>query len=215
MIAPDSITTNEIKNGTITGEDVHPDGFTGANVKDGTLTQDDVAQNSLTADDLADNAVGTGELQDGAVTTDKLDVNAAQSLVNNPVINVPAVGLSGSDSSTSATITIAGGSHVVLVSGQAQITGNPAAAEVITVSAQLFDELGTPISPEYHDQITATDPTLMLAVSQLLPSATVPAPTSGTHTYSLKVTASSAALAADRTVTVTNAQVRAIDLGRS
>jgi hypothetical protein len=37
----------------------------------------------------------------------------------------------------------------------------------------------------------------------------------GAHSYTLRLTASSAAVAADRTVNVTDAQVRAIDLGRS
>jgi hypothetical protein len=217
VIAPDSITTAEIRNGTIQGEDVtmvDAGGLTGANVKDGTLTQDDLAPNAVASSEIADGTITADELAGGSVTTDKQKANVAQSLLSNPLITVPAIGLSGSDSSTSAAITIGGGSHVVLVSGQAQFLGNPVGAEVMTVSVQLF-EGATPISPEYKDQITATDPTLTLSVSGLIPSLVVPAASPGSHTYTLRVTASSVALGADRTVTVTNAQVSAIDLGRS
>jgi hypothetical protein len=100
---------------------------------------------------------------------------------------------------------------VVLVSAQAQASlVGLVDGEVVTVSVQLF-EGATPISPEYGDQVTAQDPTLTLPVSGLVRTSGAPS----SHTYTLKVTASSTALGADRAVSVTNAQVRAIDLGRS
>jgi hypothetical protein len=163
-------------------------------VKDGTLTQDDLAG--------------------GSVTTDKQKANTALSLLANPpLLVVPATPSVVTDSSASATISIAGGSHVVLVMGQAQVVGTPAGTDVMTVSVQLF-EGATPISAEYRDQITATDPTLTLPVWAMVPSAALPPASPGAHTYTLRLTASSTS-AAPSTVTVTNAQVSAIDLGRS
>jgi hypothetical protein len=216
VIGPNSITTAEILNGTIRSEDVttiDSQALTSAQVRNETLMQEDLGENAVGSSEIADGAVTTDHLAGGSVTTDKQRANAAQSLSGSSQLVVPIPGLSATDSSTAATIDIAGGSHVVLVSGQAQFVGDPAGGEVITVSVQLF-EGATPISPEYSDQITATDPTLTLSVSALLPSAVLPPASPGVHTYTLKLTASSAALSAPRTVNATNVQVRAIDLGR-
>jgi hypothetical protein len=217
VLAPDSITTAEIRNGTIKGEDVttvDTDALTGANVKDGTLTQDDLAPDAVASSEIADGTITADDLAGGSVTTDKQKANTALSLLANPpLLVVPATPSVVTDSSASATISIAGGSHVVLVMGQAQVVGTPAGTDVMTVSVQLF-EGATPISAEYRDQITATDPTLTLPVWAMVPSAALPPASPGAHTYTLRLTASSTS-AAPSTVTVTNAQVSAIDLGRS
>ena len=217
MISPDSITTAEIRNGTIKGEDVttvDADGLTGANVKDATLTQDDLAPNAVASSEIADGAITADDLANGSVATDKQKANVALSLVGSPpTLVVPATPGVVTDASTSATINIAGGSHVVLVMGQAQVVGTPVGADVMTVSVQLF-EGETPISAEYRDQLTATDPTLTLPVWGMIPSSVVPPASAGIHTYTLRLTASSTS-AAPSTVTATNVQVNAIDLGRS
>ena len=70
MISPDSITTAEIRNGTIKGEDVttvDADGLTGANVKDATLTQDDLAPNAVASSEIADGAITADDLANGSV----------------------------------------------------------------------------------------------------------------------------------------------------
>jgi hypothetical protein len=235
VIGPNSITTSHIQDETIWAWDVttvDERALTGANVRNGSLQQVDLGENSVasseiengsvTADDLGSNSVSTSEIADGAisnddlaggsVTTDKQTANASQSLVGSSSFVVPAVGpFTAMDSSTATTITVTGGSHVVFVSAQAQVSlFGLAAGEVVAVSVQLF-EGATPISPEYGDQVTQQGPTLTLPVSGMVTTSGAP----GAHTYTLRVTASSNALAADRTVSVTGAQVRAIDLGRS
>jgi hypothetical protein len=91
-----SIDSDSIVDGTITGTDIGAETITGANIDDGTigvddlgtasvgsdevidnsLTSDDLAANSVTDSELADDAVDTAAIQDGAVNSAKVEDNS-------------------------------------------------------------------------------------------------------------------------------------------
>jgi hypothetical protein len=222
-----SISTEDIRDGTVAAADLagtYADTDSNPATPDvetvvGAVTSEKIADGAIQARDHGASSVTSAALAAGAVTTDKQTANATSSTVGAPgAAVVPATPTPVVVNAASATLTPKGTdgakSHVVQITGQFQAVGTPAGTDVMTVTWQLFDG-ATPISPDYHDQMTSTDSTLSGSVTQLLPSATiVNGPVEGTaKTYTLKVTASSTG-AAPSSITVTNAVVTIVDLGR-
>lgn len=217
----------DIALGTITGQEP-PSGTEtlSGNIALGTITAANLAP-AAALNNLAPGSINTLKLADGAVTTDKQTANFAVSPLNAPAITVPAAtsATGGSDASTVAKIRARGTDtaqeHVVQLNGQLQAMSS--SPEVLTVEWRIFDITDSttpvPVSPVYHGQLSPSNPTLAGSISQILPTASPLAAgpkESVERTYALRITATApaASLAADRTVTVTNAVLTVVDLGR-
>ncbi len=73
-ITDNSITSEHIKNGTITTIDFASDSVTSTIIKDGEVKTSDIATDAVTSTKIASGAVDTTELANGAVTYDKMDI---------------------------------------------------------------------------------------------------------------------------------------------
>ena len=73
-IADNSVTSEKIKNGTITEDDLAGDSVTSTKIKDGEVKSSDIATDAVTSLEIANNAVGTNEIANGAVTYAKMDI---------------------------------------------------------------------------------------------------------------------------------------------
>ena len=193
MIGPDSITTAEIRNGTIKGEDVttaDADGLAGANVKDGTLTQDDLAPNAVASSEIADGAIVADDSCQRLGHDGQTEGERGTLVARLPPVPRPGhPGLSGAVSGASADDHVTGGSHAVLVRGEAQFLGTPAGADVMTVSVQLFEgdaDLARVQGPDHGGGSDADAP-----VWPDRAGGRAPGRVAGAHTYTLKLTASS------------------------
>jgi hypothetical protein len=84
-IANDSITSEKIKDGTITAIDLASNSITSAKIPDEEIKASDIATNAITSAEIANGAVDTSELANGAVTYDKMDIKIRYGHENNVV----------------------------------------------------------------------------------------------------------------------------------
>lgn len=231
----EAVTSEQIVDGTITGIDLDDtfegtflttsselpwDQLTGVpgDLADGGVARDLECNGCLTSADLADNSVGNTAIAAGAVTADKADANAAVSSVGSTVLGMSSGTPQSERDAGFAVLTPSGSggvAHAALVTAQFQAGCSndlcPQAGEVIHVEWWLSNGSGA-VSQVYSDVITATDRTFVGAVSALVTDAEEGTPTA----YTLRVRGSAESpLTGIRNVSVTNAIVSAVDLGRS
>ena len=94
-IANDSITSDKIKNKTITTNDLADDSITSAKIKDGEINSGDIAtdavgsseiaSSAVTSSEIASGAVNTNELANGAVTYEKMNIKIKFGLASNVI----------------------------------------------------------------------------------------------------------------------------------
>jgi uncharacterized Zn finger protein (UPF0148 family) len=92
-IVNDSITSDKIKNGTITTNDLADNSITSAKIKDGEIKSGDIATDAVvsskiaasavTSSEIASGAVDTSELANGAVTYEKMNIKIKCGLASN------------------------------------------------------------------------------------------------------------------------------------
>ena len=84
-VKDNSITSEHIKNGTITTEDFAIDSITSSIIKDGEVETSDIATDAVTSAEIATDAVGTNELADDAVTYAKMNIKIRYGHANNVI----------------------------------------------------------------------------------------------------------------------------------
>ena len=168
----------------------------------------EILDGTVTADDLAGGSVTGAKLADGSVRTNSQTANAAQgysgpgplSLAVGSAAQTAYVSMSvpGSDASTK---------HAIKLDAQFQASLAPSVTDVVTIKWRIVDGL-TPVTPEYIGQLSPTSPMLVGSVSWLTDQGEGQG-----EPYSLSITASSSS--ASDTVDLSNAQISAVDLGRT
>jgi hypothetical protein len=207
-IALRSITRENIADHTLRG------GFDGSG-------PNEIADGTLTAADLATEAVTTPKVARGAVTTDKQTANFSVASTSTFDLSLSPGALTDRNSGTVATLT-AGGSdnaqtHAIALTGQLQFSCTascPQAGEVITVEWQLMNG-SSAIGPVYSGQLTAATHSSTGSVS-FIAHGTDGVAEGTSKAYTLRVTATASPdVVGAHTVTISNAILNGVDLGRS
>ncbi len=176
---------------------------TSAKIFDGTIEARDLGSGAVTSDKVADGSIDTTKLKAHATTGSNLGQQLASTMTS--------VG--------STIIDIGSGTHKILLTGLAQATcdngcldgaGN---TQVVEVRWRVFDVASSstaplPVTHDYRLTLTPENPIVMLPVSAVVHAA------SGTKTYDLRASATSASGGA-ATATILGVTLSAVDLGRA
>ena len=87
-----TLTSGDVANGTLQAEDIKQDTLTSGDVKNSTLQAEDIKQDTLTSGDVKDGAVKSVDIKDGTVTLTDIDDATEQELSGVRVVTAPGGG---------------------------------------------------------------------------------------------------------------------------
>lgn len=209
------ITGSFITNGTITAQDLATGAVGTDAIDDGAIRTVDLAgadhplspvPGAVTSEKILDETVETRDLRDANVTTDKVRTNLASTTGGSFGASSDA---RHGRSPVAASISIARGTHSVLLNGMASARCGSCASDAsasVTFEWALVDDTGVQHGPAYTITLGAANPTAVLPVSWLVQGVGP-----GTHAYRVRV----ALLSGTDSVEVSNASLTAVDLGQT
>ena len=194
------------------------EGGLGGVVEDGTITGADIFPGAVSTSQIGGGAVTAPKLANGAVSTDKQTANFGRGASSGFTLGIDNATATAQNTSTMVSIQPSGTdgarTHAIALNGQLQISCGgagacPAVGEVVTVEWQIMDG-STAVSPTYSGELRTTKTRFAGAVSFIATGAAE----GSVKTYTLRVKATGT-VAGPRDLTITDATLDAIDLGRT